>query len=590
MRLAQYYCALLSASLTLVAPAFADTDSSAARISPSTINWRACYSDENPAFLCATLEVPLNYQARKNSADASKTTQLALIKLPAADNTQKPLGSLFINPGGPGGSGVDWLRAVGPHYFSQALRNRYDLISFDPRGIHYSSPITCQVPAENTAPYYPSVDFPSTPAQIKERISVNKNLSALCAQNAQEIVQHMSTADVARDLDRLRQAVGDTQLNFVGYSYGSYIGATYANLFPERVGRMMLDGVLDPIQWSTGRGFSGWLVPVTQRLASDYGSMATLHEFFRLCDLAGPAQCHFAPNAAQRFEQLANSIKTQPIRLVTADGIEFEVDTALFINTVKSSLYSVWNWQNLADLLAFTEAGAPAAITAAHYTALLDELTATDPAPVPFDNNPLGFFSVLCSDTTNPRDAWIWPLAAIVAEHDAGYFGPSWTWNSSICATWPANQLNRYTGPFSSRTRNTILIANTLFDPATPYSGAQIVRRLLPNSRLLTLAGWGHTTPGLSTCIDAITETYLLTGATPSADTLCSQDVLPFNLTAEMDVFSGMPKTADAPPWVRNANKFLRLSEEEKKQRAIVGRALIKQILKPARDQLHPVH
>ena len=136
------------------------------------------------------------------------------------------------------------------------------------------------------------------------------------------------------------------------------------------------------------QGFSGWLVPVTQRLASDYGSMATLNEFFRLCELAGPRNAILHLMQLSVFEQLANSIKAQPIRLVTADGIEFEVDNALFINTVKSSLYSVWNWQNLADLLAFTEAGAPPAITAEHYTALLNDLTASDPAPVPFDNNP----------------------------------------------------------------------------------------------------------------------------------------------------------------------------------------------------------
>ncbi|HNG59791.1 MAG TPA: alpha/beta hydrolase, partial [Cellvibrionaceae bacterium] len=568
------------ATLTLAPPVFAEANTDAAKTNARPLIWQPCFTDENPRLSCAKFQVPFDYQARKGSLAAGKTIDLALIKLSAADTSQKPLGSLFLNPGGPGGSGFDWVRTDGQRLFSQNLLNRYDLIGFDPRGIHYSTAITCQVQADNTAPFYPSVDFPTNPAQIKERISVNKNLSALCAQNGGDILQHMSTADVARDLDLMRQAVGDPLLNFVGYSYGSYLGVTYANLFPERVGRVIVNGVLDPVQWSTGRGFSGWLVPMTQRIGSDKGSMATLNEFFRLCDLAGPDNCHFAPNSAQRFNALANTIKKQPIQLATPDGFQFEVDTGLFINTVKTSLYSTWNWQNLADLMAFTEAGAPPAVLSAQYTQLFNEIPANNIDQVPFDNNPLGFFSVLCSDSNNPRDAWLWPLAAAVADSENGYFGSSWSWNSSICATWPANQLNRYAGPFNLRTRNTVLIANTLFDPATPYSGAQAVRRLLPNSRLVTVAGWGHTTTGLSSCADNIIETYLLSGAVPQEDTTCSQEALPFNLTMDTDVFTGMPKITDAPaPIIRFPLLKTQLSEQEKTKRAALARAILREVL-----------
>lgn len=563
----------IGASITLAAN---NTAATANTINP--VNWQPCYTEENPKLLCARYAVPLNYQAKADALDARETISIALIKLPAQDSAQKPLGSLFVNPGGPSGSGVDFIRAVGSFLLTQDVRSRYDIISFDPRGINLSSPATCGLMAENAGEYFPSVDFPTNGIQTKERIKLNKRFGTLCAQNGNKIMQHMSTADVARDLDRLRQAVGDTQLNYVGYSYGSYLGVTYANLFPERVGRFLVDGVLDPIEWATGKGLSGRLVPMTQRLASDKGSMATLNEFLRLCDLAGSSTCSFAPNAAQRFAALANSIKQTPLILATEDGTEFSVDYPLFINTVKGSLYGVWNWQGLADLLVFTEAGAPAKVLGAHFSKLTAHLNEDEIAPTPFDNNSVGFFSVLCSDSNNPRDPWIWPLAAAVADLENGYFGASWSWPSSICTDWPANQLSRYSGPFSKHTRNTILVASTLFDPATPYSGAQKVRKLLPNSRLLTVAGWGHTTTGLSSCADAIIETYLLTGTAPEQDTTCNQEFLPLGIAGDVDVFADMPNILDVPSR-RLGVKILKAfssAEHKQKQRA-VARALLRQ-------------
>ncbi|HEY6528169.1 MAG TPA: alpha/beta hydrolase [Cellvibrionaceae bacterium] len=566
--------------ITVCPPSFAGENGSTVtsnKVAP--IVWQPCYTNDNPALLCASYAVPLDYQARKNTVESTKTIDIALIKLPAANTSKKSLGSLFINPGGPGGSGVDWLRTAGRYSFSEEVRNSYDLISFDPRGIHLSTPATCGMQIENVAQYYTGVYFPSNPTQASDQIEKNKNFSALCKENGNAILQHMSTADVAKDMDIMRQAVGDPLLNYVGYSYGSYLGATYANLFPERVGRFILDGVLDPIEWSTGRGFSGWLIPVTKRLGGDKASLATLNEFLRLCDLAGADNCHFAGNAAQRFDALANTIKTHPITLFAEDGTAFNVDTPLFITTVKGLLYNVLNWQGLADLLAFTEAGVPPRIMGERYSKLMSLFSEDQALVIPFENGDVGFSSVLCSDSNNPRAPWIWPLAAAVADEQNGYFGASWSWVSSICAHWPANQLSRYSGPFNKRTRNTVLVTNTLFDPATSYAGAQTVRQLLPNSRLLTVAGWGHTTPGLSTCADSITATYLLTGELPNEDTTCTQDTMPFIFTDEVDVFAGMPKTQHIPTIMRPRHLKSQLTEREIKNREIVMQAILRQVL-----------
>lgn len=542
--------------LGIASVCFADNDEtifSKQTISP--IYWQPCYSLDNANLQCATYAVPLDYQARKHSSDAVKTIDVALIKLPAANSAKKPLGSLFVNPGGPGASGIDLIRNVGPFLFTQEVRDNYDLISFDPRGIHLSSPATCGISSEQAADYLPSVDFPTNNDQIIERINKNRNFGMVCRQQGSAIMQHMSTADVAKDMDILRQAVGDSVLNYVGYSYGSYLGVTYANLFPQKVGRFIVDGVLDPIQWSTGRGFSGWLVPMTQRLGSDKGSFATLNEFFRLCDLAGANNCHFAGDAAKRFEALANAIKQNSLSVLAEDGSMITVDTSFFVNAVKSALYNTSNWQSLADLLAYAEAQAPPVLLGEGFSKIFTFFSESQSVQIPFDNDNVGTNSVLCSDSNNPKDPWIWPLAAAAADLENGYFGASWSWPSSICTEWPTNQKNRFAGPFNQRTRNPILISNTLFDPATPYSGALAVRKLLPNSRLLTVAGWGHLTPGLSGCADAITANYLMRGELPKEDTTCLQESLPFDLADNVDVFAGMPRaiepTAKIPDVIR---------------------------------------
>lgn len=529
MKILENFCTL-SLSCVLLSPLMASADVNNERQLdekvPAAINWQPCFTDENPNLLCAHYAVPLNYQSnRKNSP----TIQLALIKLPARNPAKKPLGSLFLNPGGPGGSGVDFVRYVGEYLFSQEVRDQYDLIGFDPRGVGQSQPITCGLSIENALQILPPFEFPVTRTEEKQKIESDKTLNALCAKNGNEIMHQMTTANVARDLDVLRQAVGDELLNYVGYSYGSYLGVTYANLFPQKVGRLVVDGVLDPVAWSTGKNWSGWIVPVTTRLESDKSGMETLNEFFRLCDLAGPSNCLFAGDSAARFDQLAQRLKAKPLPIPLSDGTIFELTYSRLIAEALAAMYSSASWASFAELLAFVEWQMPPAAIGEKYTVLREEL-GIDEIPVPIDNGLFTFAAVMCSDSDNPELPEFWSLWGEESERQNGYFGRLWTWNSSLCATWPGSKKSRYTGPFNKKTKNPVLVASTEFDPATSYAGAKAVARLLPNSRLITVAGWGHTTPGLSACADNITAAYLLTGALPKTDTLCQQDFLPFGL------------------------------------------------------------
>lgn len=538
--------ACLSFALLVPSLAFAsnETDFAFARSLPQKINWQPCFSDENPDLLCAQYPVPLNYQNFYSGRDRARTINIALIKQPANNPGKKPLGSLFLNPGGPGAGGVEFVRYYGRYLFNQDVRDNYDLIGFDPRGIELSAPLTCGVTLENIPEFFQSVSFPFTREEEKEKLGIDKALNQICEKNGNAIMDHMSTADVARDLDRLRQAVGDKLLNYVGYSYGSYLGVTYANIFPQNVGRLVVDGVLDPIQWSTGKGWGGFFKPVTTRLGSDKGSMATLQEFFRICDLAGPSSCSFAGNSAARFDAIAQLVKAKPQPMLLPDGSPLDLTYAILIDITLGHLYGSQNWPALANLLSGAESQLSPADLGEKFFQVRQELGLED-LETSFDNPLVRFSGVLCSDSTNPYDTDFWSLWADEAEKNNGYFARLWTWRSSQCAEWPGSQQSRFTGPFNRRTKNPVLIANTLFDPATPYQGAETVARLLPNSRLVTVAGWGHGTPGLSACADNITFNYLLRGELPAARTLCQQDVIPFAMPDGVDVFAEASETTD---------------------------------------------
>src|SRR4051795_972588 len=290
---------------------------------PSRMRWTPCHADVGPRFECAVAQVPLDYDRPRG-----ESISIALTRLPATDPKHR-VGSLFLNPGGPGGSGVDFVLFAGPELYTPEVRARFDLVGFDPRGIARSTPLRCFDSVEQWPPF-PAAPFPLTRAQEREPIAFDRALDRACATRGGPIRDHMSTANAARDLDVLRGLVGDDKLSYAGVSYGSYLGVTYANLFPGRVRALVVDGVLDPIAWSTGRSAAeGVLVPFSTRLHSDAGAQATLQEFFRLCDAGGP-RCAFSGGAAERFAALARRLLREPVEVTYEDGTTETIDyTAL---------------------------------------------------------------------------------------------------------------------------------------------------------------------------------------------------------------------------------------------------------------------
>ncbi len=519
------------------------------------LNWTNC----GDTFECATARVPLDH-----TRPTGPSITIALTRLPASDPAHR-IGSLFINPGGPGGSGTELVRAA-PFIYSDQVRARFDVVGFDPRFLGASRPLaTCATDQEFVGAFGRLPLFPITKDDERAVDRAYKDYNRKCAKRS-PFLAYGSTADVARDLDLLRQAVGDPKLNYAGYSYGTMIGQTYAALFPDKLRSMTLDGVIDAQLWSTGApGQDG--VPFSTRLGSAAGSDDAFAQFTRLCDEAGPAQCGLAGSidAKTKFAQLAARLKTDPLVLPDDQGT---IDYSVLVSATLNELYQPldWGWfseqlQTLYDVVvnddgdfavpaagrsgarAATAGSSPGLVAAEAVVAKARAVSWTapfgpkpspdaDPGPGPgpaFDNDQALSLSVACSDSLNPRSEHAWAKTGAEQDQLYPYFGRAWTWQGEGCATWQLPGNGAYLGPYDQATSAPVLVVGNRHDPATPYLGARTVADRLPGARLLTVNGYGHTSLAMpSACATAVFDAYLIGGTLPAVGTTCGQDVAPF--------------------------------------------------------------
>jgi pimeloyl-ACP methyl ester carboxylesterase len=240
------------------------------------IDWEPC--EDADGFDCATVEVPTDYDRPHGP-----TTTIALTRLPATDPESR-IGSMLTNFGGPGGPGVENLHLVGEVMVEPQVRERFDLVGFDPRGVAGSDPVTCFRDDATEQEFLSTItEIPLTPAEDRRAVAGFARLAAGCQLWSGQRLASASTANVARDMDLLRQALGDDQLTYLGYSYGTILGATYSALFPDRVRAMVLDGTIDPVAWS-GVGSDS---STAERLGQAEATTETFAEFTRLCAEAG---------------------------------------------------------------------------------------------------------------------------------------------------------------------------------------------------------------------------------------------------------------------------------------------------------------
>ncbi len=484
------------------------------------LGWYSCYGWAQ----CATAEVPLDY-------DRPRGTQvtIALLRVPARDQRNR-IGSLFVNPGGPGGSATAMALAA-PYFLSNALLNRFDVVGMDPRGIGFSDQVNCFGTAgrQNTALAALNLGFPVGAKEEKAFVRATAAEGRACSTTGRELAGAMSTAEVARDMEVMRRAVGDGKLSYLGFSYGTALGQYYANMFPDRFRAIAVDGVIYPKAWVGDASAAGQVQD--DRLRSADGAWKALLEILRRCDRAGALKCAFSERPLHQFREIADRLQRRPL-VVPGQRVTY----AAFVGMVLGSLYGSAAGAEVTDLAAqlhrlttpgYVPTRAQLAEAAATVTRLRRQ---AEGRAFPYDNSFDAYSAVMCTDGRHPARATAWTTTVAKADRRAPYFGRAWAWSSAQCArsTWTVRDEDAYTGPFNRRTGNPVLIVGSYWDPATNYADAVKSARLLPNSRLLSSANWGHTAYGTSHCATGHTDRYLLYQALPPVGTACAGDVQPF--------------------------------------------------------------
>jgi pimeloyl-ACP methyl ester carboxylesterase len=496
------------------------------------LDWKTCIGQNN--FQCATARVPLDYRAPHGA-----TIELAVIRHRATDQAHR-IGSLFWNPGGPGAGGVATLPLAfalpttpAPFLFPIPLRTYFDIISWDPRGVGNSTAVLCfdkdkvkNAAAEAAYEALLPAGTPSTPLQQRTWIAGYAGLARFCGNFAGKILDHVSTTETAEDLDLLRQAVGAKKLTYQGNSYGTFLGATYANLFPDNVRAMALLGNINAVAW-THADPSNPLLDGTLRQTADIGSAQTLDAFLTNCGQVSAGHCAFSAGSAtathQKWATLLQRVTQKP---VTINGQKWDYDHTVTISIV--TLYEVRNWPALAcDLQQVWQGG-----VAACPPALSTSATGVGFAQPTFGQLASQILAIRCAEVPNPQNARYYFGLADLATYRSGAVGPYWTWSDEECVGWQGRAAESYVGPWNKRTPNPILLINTLADPATPYRNAVFMERTLGNARLLTIAGYGHADGGTpSTCANNYLVNYFFYLKLPPGRTVCPQDLAPFSTT-----------------------------------------------------------
>jgi pimeloyl-ACP methyl ester carboxylesterase len=457
------------------------------------LRWQPC----DNGFQCARLLVPFDYRR-----PAGRTFSLPVIMLPAADPAKR-IGSLVINPGGPGGSGVAYALTARSQ-FPAVIRNRFSIVGFDPRGAGASEPAVHCMTGPQLDRYFETDDSPHTASQLAGVVAENKLYASQCEKSSGPLLPYVGTRDAARDMDVLRAALGEAKLTYLGKSYGTYLGTWYAQLFPGHVRALVLDGAVDPASPALGTD-----------IVQAQGFQAALRSF--AADCMSRAGCPLGRGTdvsagLAKLQALLDKADQTPLANDLGDGRA--ADGALLTTGLASALYSKSYWPTLRAALADAFAG--------------DGTVLIDLADLLMERNSGGTYSNLadtntaveCLDRPWPRNLSAWQSAAAAAAETAPVFGTRDVWQSLACAYWPVPSQ-----PFPAiRAAGAppVLVVGTTRDPATPYRWAQALSKDLSSGVLLGWNGDGHTAYGSgSSCVDNYVNSYLISRSVPRSGTVC---------------------------------------------------------------------
>ncbi len=484
-------CAL-AAVLTLAAAGMTSVATAPAGAAPSVapaatgLAWSPC-----GAFQCATLPVPVDY-----AQPVGRTFRLALIRR-TADDPKHRIGTLVVNPGGPGASGVDYVRSIAETY-PTTVRRRFDIVSFDVRGSGESDPVTC---APNIDTLF---DVPFSPRDADGRaalVDAARRVASGCAQRSGAELAHVSTQETARDLDQLRAALGLRTLSFLGGSYGTYLGTLYASMFPDRVRAFVLDGAIDPAEDA-----------VATTLGQARGFEQVLDDFLADCSARAACAFHHHGHAAAEYDALRARVTDHPLAAPGGDGPA--LDQTRFDAAVVEAIYRGPSyWPALAGDLVATGRGDP--------KPLLELAHAFEGSADGGAGSLASFWAISCLDGPPAPDvvgaARLEAQAAAVAPRLGAFVANA----SLICSVWPVQPIAP-PGRLDAAGAPPILVIGNTRDPATPLAAARALTAELQRARLLVVASDGHTAFATGNgCVDRVVTRYLVARVLPRPGTRC---------------------------------------------------------------------
>jgi pimeloyl-ACP methyl ester carboxylesterase len=458
-------------------------------VPPRLVSWSDC----GRGFECGFVDVPLDY-----AVPDSPVERVSLIRLRATDPVRR-IGSLLVNPGGPGESGVDFVQQDAARIFSPAILARFDIVGFDPRGVGSSTPIRC---LDNLDHFIPADLTGGTPASLADLLAGSESFARQCGERNAAELPYLGTENVARDLDEIRAALGDAKLTYLGFSYGTLIGEDYASLFPSRIRALALDGVVDPS-----------LDQATFRQDQAVAFEGALDRFMADCSARASCAFHSGGRAAAAFDALIQQIERRPIPARRLQNREPVGPTQAW-QAISQLLYVREAWPVLATALAQARTG-----DASLLLLLGDPLRGRNPDGS-YSNAIDAYNAITCLDWPAPRDPAAYIALATRFTRVAPRFGRLLAFNDVACAYWPTPPV-RVPGPVSAPDAPPIVLVGSTGDPATPYGWAKDVARQLTSSVLVTRVGEGHTGYLVSTCVRDAVDAYLLRGTVPPAGVRC---------------------------------------------------------------------
>jgi pimeloyl-ACP methyl ester carboxylesterase len=465
------------------------TDPRLARFYDQTLRWRDCGRDR-----CAVLTVPLDYEHPDG-----KTIGLAVLKVPALDPKGK-VGALVVNPGGPGGSGVSYA-AAGSLQFGTPLSRAFDIVGFDPRGVGQSDPLEC-IDTQQLDALVAFDPDPDTRAERNEMDRLIRGFGQGCLDHSGQLARHMSTKEAARDMDILRAALGERRLDYLGASYGTFLGATYADLFPQHVGRFVLDGAIDPS-----------LSNEQLSLAQAHGFETALRAYVKDCvDRGGCFLGRTVPDGISRIQAFLAQVEKQPL----PTGSSRELTEGLAMLGIWMPLYVKDYWGQLTTGLKQAMDDGRGSVL----LSLADLYTSRGPSGFT-DNSMEALYAVNCLDHDDYIPTNQVPSHFAEFEKASPTFGRAFAFGLSTCSQWPVKS-GQHTVALHADGAPPIVVIGTTRDPATPLAWARALADELQSGHLITRDGDGHTAfQRGNSCVDDAVENFLIKDVVPKDGLSC---------------------------------------------------------------------